>query len=198
MAFKGILEEIQTQQFKNLVSLKDFRQRGEGKGTDILACKSRGLYWLWCKTDLTKLINTEIDLGAHVPISKLIRNRNGLGYVCKINSGKYTVVYNGIGGYKNWTKKSSYGLRGRINQEINCNNKKTGTLNIAGRGLDINDWKVSFFDFEDPENQYILKMFLENSKKLNEENIGNLYNSYANELEILWRMHYGTPILCRH
>ncbi len=195
---KGILEEINSTQKNNIVSLKDFRAKGEGLGTDILASRSRGLYWLWCRTDLNDFIKEELDLGAHVPISKLIKTRNGLDQICKVSSSEFKVVYNGIGGYKTWSQKSYYGLRGRINQEVKCNNTKTGTLNIEGRGLDINDWKVSFFNFDDPENHYILKKLLKNSQKLNENLIEDLYTKYANDLEMLWRMHYGTPILCRY
>ena len=31
----------------------------KGKGTDILPSRSRGLYWLWCKTPLEQLKETK-------------------------------------------------------------------------------------------------------------------------------------------
>lgn len=195
MNFKSIIEEIHKVQKNNLVDLEDFRGRGEGKGTAILPVKSRGLYWLWSKTPIEKLAESLPSEGAHVPIDKLLKNREGLNHICEVSDGDYRVLYNGIGGYTTWTKNSVYGLRGRINQEVICNNIKTGTLNISGRGLDISDWKVSFFDFDDSENRHILAKLSEKEKKIN---IAELYNEFANELEILWRMHYGTPILCRH
>ncbi len=195
MNFKRIIEKIHTIQKTNLVDLTDFRGRGVGKGTELLPVKSRGLYWLWSKTPIEKLAKSLPSEGAHVPIDKLLKNRSGLSHICKVSDGDYRVLYNGIGGYTTWTKKSVYGLRGRINQEVNCNNIKTGTLNIAGRGLSIDEWKVSFFNFDDSENRHILEKLAEEEKVLD---VAKLYNDYANELEILWRMHYGTPILCRH
>src|SRR5690606_38648229 len=93
----------------------------------------------------------------HVPIKKLLHNRNGLDHICKMKEGNYRVLYNGMGGYSEWKKESVYGLRARINQEIISNNTKTGTINIAGLKLDLSDWKVSFFNFDEPNNHHLLK-----------------------------------------
>lgn len=194
MNLKAIIEKIDKLQRENLVSLNDFRGRGKGKGTEILPSRSRGLYWLWCKTPLEQLKQTGHSGGAHVPIKKLLHNRNGLDHICKVKDGQYRVLYNGMGGYAKWKKGSVYGLRGRINQEVICNNTKTGTINIAGLNLDLNDWKVSFFDFDYPENYRLLKELPEAAQWDAEK----IYKEYANELEVLWRMHYGTPILCRY
>ena len=48
--------------------------------------------------------------------------------------------------------------------------------------------KVSFFDFDDPINLGIIK-------KLKSE---NPYTEFANDLETLWRLEFGHPILCRY
>ncbi|MBZ9631250.1 hypothetical protein LB465_10715 [Salegentibacter sp. LM13S] len=194
MFIKNIIEKIDASQRKTLVSLKDFRGRGKGKGTDILPSRSRGLYWLWCKTPLEQLKQTDHHGGAHVPIKKLLHNRNGLDHICKIKEGEYRVLYNGMGGYSKWKKGSYYGLRGRINQEVISNNTNTGTINISGLELDLEDWKVSFFDFNDAENHQLLKKLPE----AKDWDVEKIYKEYANELEVLWRMHYGTPILCRY
>jgi hypothetical protein len=194
MSIKSIIEKIDATQRKTLVDLKDFRARGKGKGTDILPSRSRGLYWLWCKTPLEQLKETKSKGGAHVPIEKLLHNRNGLDHICREKVEGFQVLYNGMGGYSEWRKGSTYGLRGRINQEVISNNTKTGTINIAGLDLDLNDWKVSFFNFDDSENYKLLKE-LPGASNMNEATV---YKEYANELEMLWRMHYGTPILCRY
>ena len=47
---------------------------------------------------------------------------------------------------------------------------------------------MSFFDFDNPENQELLKVL----------NTTNPYQEYAKDLEMIWRLEYGTPILCRH
>jgi len=193
MVFKQIIEEIDKTQRATLVSLTDFRSKG--KGTDILPSQSRGLYWLWCKTPLDAISKIDDGEGAHVPVNKLLRERNGFNYVCKVKEGDFQVLYNGMGGYAKWRKGSTYGLRGRINQEINCTNTKTGTLNLMGRNFNLEDWKVSFFDFEDPNNKPILQML---PMATNEFDPGEYYKEYANTLETLWRMHYGTPVFCRY
>lgn len=197
MIFKQVIEEIEKIQRTTLVSLSDFRSKRKGKGTDILPSQSRGLYWLWCKTPWNAITNMEDAPGAHVPISRLLKERNGFNHICDIKEGDFQILYNGMGGYANWRQGSTYGLRARINQEINCTNTKTGTLNLMGRNLDLEDWKVSFFDFEDLDNKYILEMLPSKKEEL-EFDIGQCYRDYANILEMLWRMHYGTPILCRY
>lgn len=183
MNFKVILQHIESRQKETFCPLPKFLENG----TDILPVKSRGLYWLWTKLDFDILANC-LDTKDHkgeVPIKQLIERRKDLNLICKIKKENFTVVYNGIGGYKVHTK--SYGLRGRILQELNARNIKTGSLNLMNRGFRPEDWAVSFFDFDAPENREIIAL-------LKSE---NCYSDYAADLEMLWRLEYGHPILCR-
>jgi len=192
--FKKVIEKIHEKQLKTIMPLTEFRKRAS---TKKLPAKSRGLYWLWCKTDFNqiKLATTSND-SAQVPIDVLYKTRNGLKMVCKEHHDGFKMVYNGMGGYQKFKKGSSYGLRARINQECVSNNKKTGTLNIKGRGLEEIDWKVSFFDFENADNDSVLKLLDPNPDTDLSKN--KIYKDFANTLEILWRLHYGAPIFCRH
>lgn len=117
----------------------------------------------------------------HVPIDKLVKLREGLNNISSLEKDGFRVVYNGIGGYKK--EPAAFGLRERINQELNSNNRRTGTLNILNRGFNIENWAISFFNFDDPENTEILN--------------GLSYLENANDIEIGWRLEFGTPILCR-
>ena len=180
--FHKIIVAIQEAQIKTLYSISDFRE----KGTHILPVKSRGLYWLWYRGDLATANFKEASCKQEVPIKKLVSQRKGFANICKTTKDDFDIVYNGMGGYKE--KFSSYGLRRRINQELNVKNKGTGTLNIIKRGFNEEDWAVSFFDFDDNENQLILKSL----------EVENTYKEYANTLEILWRLEYGIPVLCRY
>ena len=187
--YKNIIEQIQAAQLKTLMPLAEFRNK---KSIDKLPTESRGLYWLWCKTDFSKIALEATEKGsAHVPLDVLYNTRTDLEHVCKIKHNEFVMVYNGIGGFKTWRKGSTYGLRARINQECVSNNTKTGTLNIEAR-LNREDWMVSYFDFEDEKNDSILKLL---DPQLNK---AKLYENMANTLEILWRLHYGIPIFCRH
>lgn len=187
--YKNIIEQIQAAQLDTIMPLAEFRNK---KSIDKLPTESRGLYWLWCKTDFSKIALDAAEKGsAHVPLDVLYNTRTDLEHVCKIKYNEFVMVYNGIGGFKTWRKGSTYGLRARINQECVSNNTKTGTLNIEAR-LNREDWMVSYFDFEDEKNDSILKLL---DPQMNR---AKLYENMANTLEILWRLHYGIPIFCRY
>jgi hypothetical protein len=183
--YKKLLSAIQEEQLKTIVSAAAFKSKS---GTETLGTKRRGLYWLWTSWTNEQLETVIHDTTKvrHVPIAKLVNSRKGLQCICKQTHNKYRLVYNGIGGYRTATK--AFGLRERILQEITCNDGRTGTLNISHSCEDLDDWAVSFFDFDTPANKKILSVL--NSKQT--------YIDHATVLENLWRLEYGTPILCRH
>jgi hypothetical protein len=144
------------------------------------------MYWFW--TDLSfELLEETISLEntKEVPIGKLVKSRKELNCISKVSKDDFIVVYNGIGGYRTETK--SFGLRERINQEISCNDYRTGTLNL-NRMFSLENWAISYFDFDDEENKQLLNIL----------NTKEPYLDFAKELENLWRLEFGTPILCRH
>ncbi|MCX2679429.1 hypothetical protein OOZ15_05690 [Galbibacter sp. EGI 63066] len=188
MGIKKVLEDINKIQLQNYWSVKEFRNNPKlGKG--------RGIYWIWTNLTFGELKKTKNNPNhkAEVPIEKLIREREELNYICNIRVNDFRVVYNGIGGYSGKTvkEKSSYDLRGRINQEFFSNDPRTGTLNLRNRNnFNIDNWAISYFDFNKNEN--ILKQLPE------PKNNKSYYESYANMLEMNWRIEYGHPILNRH
>ena len=182
MNYKIILQEIQKRQLEHFYSLDDFISMG----TTLLPKYRRGLYWFWSRLDYQLLREAKDNHKSEVPISKLIEQRIGLNSICHIENKNFKVMYNGIGGYK--TNPRSYGLRERILQEINSTDIRTGTLNIRNRYENNINWAVSFFDFDDEENKKYFPF-------LNEP---DAYKNYASDLEKLWRLEFGHPILCRH
>ncbi|AFG36969.1 hypothetical protein [Spirochaeta africana] len=186
--FKNVLKAIQEQQVKSFYSLNVFKE--------FLATKRRGMYWIWTKLSWDELeqIQTK-ELTKEVPIAELVRMRQKLNNICTIKNGDYRIVYNGIGGYR--TESKSFGLRERINQELNCNNERTGTLNIKNRNPETvscdarqweSQWAVSFFDFDEQGSADILAS----------HGFGtDSYNQYAHDLELSWRIEFGVPILNR-
>lgn len=185
----SILAKIQERQQATFCLLEDFYDNDHPKS---LSRKRRGLYWIWSKLEPGDLENTKTRDGTmEVPIEKLACQRHGLANICGITHKKhkgFVIVYNGIGGYKTKTPTSS-GLRERILQEFNCNDPRTGTLNLLnrpGKFQDKGNWAVSYFDFEDETNSDLKKKF-----KLD-------YAKHAKYLEMNWRIEYGTPILTRH
>ncbi len=187
--YHKIIVAIQDAQIKNLYPIADFIKKGAGKGIHLLPTKSRGLYWLWFKGDLTTANFDTVEKkeeNKEVPIKELVNQRKGFAHICKTTKEGFTIVYNGMGGYRE--KFSSYGLRGRINQELYSKDHRTGTLNVIKRGFNKEDWAVSFFDFDAKENSDIIKLLASDEP----------YKLHANTLEILWRLEYGTPVLCRY
>ena len=134
------------------------------------------------------MIGFELTENNHVPISSLVSQRKGLANVCSILYKDYRIVYNGKGGYDK--EPAAFGLRERINQEINCADSRTGTLNIQNRfhfnkeQTNLENWGVSYFDFDQESHKDILK--------------GISYKEHSGILETLWRLEYGTPILSRY
>ncbi len=193
---KEILKQINDKQLSTFCTLKEFYKNKEHYNK--LPLKNRGLYWIWTKIPFPELAQLQTRISTQeVPFQKLLNNRRDLEHVCKIEQNSFRLVYNGIGGY---TKEpASFGLRERINQEIHCNDYRTGTLNILNRGnignskIYLEDWGVSFFNFDSENNQGIISK-LEVEKDAEK----SAYTLYAKELELLWRLQYGTPILCRH
>lgn len=182
MNYKTIVNEIQIKQFNDFYCLADFLNIG----TSALPKNRRGLYWLWTRLDFEQLKDVKNNHNSEVPISKLIEQRIGLSTICQIEHNGYKVVYNGIGGYK--TNPKGFGLRERIMQEYNSKDHRTGSLNLKNRNLNINDWAISFFDFDDEKNKNVFEFLKEEEAYIN----------YASDLEKLWRIEFGHPILCRH
>lgn len=175
MTYKQILHKIDEVQISNFVSIDDFRNIDLD---NTLHTEQQGLYWFW--TNLTNEQLKQIDTrenSKEVPISYLTYKRESLSHSCNYFHGGFRIVYNGIGS----------GLRERILQELKCSSKNTGTLNLQRR-TNLNNWRVSYFNFSNPKNQDIIK-------ELSDESFP--YYSYAEELERDWRIEFGQPILNR-
>ena len=187
MDIKEILTQINEKQIKTLTTVRDFQNT---LNTSKLPRRHRGLYWIWTNLSFDQLQQIETKLGSkEVPIDVLVKYRRNLKHTFQEKQDDFYVVYNGKGGYVKNPPNS--GLRERILQEFNCTNSKTGTLNLINRNAPYNavdNWKVSFFDFDDKENLSILNLF---------DKSENPYLKYSNMLELCWRIEFGIPVLNR-
>ena len=177
MTYKHFLHKIDEVQLSTFSNIEDF------KNMDLensLYTNSQGLYWFW--TNLTNEELKEIDFNIdsrEVPIAYLTERRDSLNNICNYYHEGFRIVYNGIGS----------GLRERILQEINCNAKNTGTLNLQRR-TNLDNWRVSYFNFTDSKNQKIISALGNGSNY-------SLYYEFSQEIERDWRLEFGTPILNR-
>jgi hypothetical protein len=182
MDYKSVLQQIQQRQLETFCTLEKFLR----EGTFLLPRRKRGLYWLWTRLDYDLLSLARDNHKSEVPFIKLIAQRSKLNYLSTIEHDGYKIIYNGIGGYK--TNPPKFGLRERILQELNSMDHRTGTLNILNRFDNKEDWGISFFDFDNEKNKLIFN-FLNND---------DAYLKYASDIEKLWRLEFGHPILCRY
>lgn len=189
MDYKNILTEIQNRQLTTFCNVSTFRDKTHIQN---LPTKHRGLYWIWTNLSFEDLlkITTRPDT-MEIPISQLVSQRIDLKNTNKISKNGFKIVYNGIGGYQK--EPAAFGLRERINQELNCSNKRTGTLNLLNRlntkFNKIDNWAISYFDFDSQDNLDIVNRLTFNR---------NHYLDNAKSIETNWRIEYGTPILTRH
>lgn len=184
MDYKNILTEIQNRQLTTFCSVSDFRDKEHILN---LPTKQRGLYWIWSNLSFDNLqrITTRPDT-KEVPIAQLVSQRHNLKNTNKISLNGFTIVYNGIGGYER--EPAAFGLRERINQELNCNDRRTGTLNLLNRLNNLNsidNWAISYFNFDDPNNLAIINQLSFNR---------NHYLDNAKTIETNWRIEFGTQI----
>ncbi|WP_431244228.1 hypothetical protein ACQ9BO_07645 [Flavobacterium sp. P21] len=182
MDYKNVLQQIQEIQLETFCTLDRFLS----EGTVLLPRHRRGLYWLWSRLDYDLLSLARDNHKSEVPIIKLIAQRSKLSYISTVEHNGFKIIYNGIGGYK--SNPPAFGLRERILQELNCMDHRTGTLNILKRFDNQEDWAISFFDFDDNNNKAIFGFLYEE----------DAYSKYASDIEKLWRLEFGHPILCRN
>jgi len=136
-----------------------------------------GLYWVYTSHSEEELRAAlpAPNRGA-VPVAVLAQHRNSLANICKREVDGFRLVYNGIGGLG---KKGTGGLRERVLQECK-GGEGTGTLGICNTSLsDLSRWRFS----------YVLWRELNHLEPLS-------YPEDARNIETMWRLHYGWPILC--
>jgi hypothetical protein len=180
MRHRRIVELIHRHQANNVITFDV--QNGRTVLTGNLPRGASGLYWFWTSYSIEELANCTRphQLTGEVNISQLAIERNVLEYICQVTSNEFRVVYNGKGG----STTNGYGLRERILQEIR-GQEGTGSLSILNSS--VNDharWQITYLDFE-------------NEAFLNELGEDISYQNEGETFEMLWRLHFGWPILCR-
>lgn len=139
--------------------------------------KSHGLYWLFTNYSIAELksCTKSTDKGA-TDIGFLAALHENFAHISTITNDGFMLVYNGMAG-------KSCGLRERIHQQFN-GGKGTGCLSILRSSLnDLNRWRVSY-------------VILQVSKSQTPDVSAN-YEKHAKDLERIWRLQYGWPLLCK-
>lgn len=171
-----LLHQIETVRQSRLLSISR-KPNGYIQIEDAPPTKSDGLYWLFTSYSLDELKNciNSNDNGA-IDITSLATLHENLPHISTITDKGFMLVYNGIGG-------NSCGLRGRIHQHFNGGNG-TGCLSILKSSLkDLNRWRVSYVTLQ-----------VRNGEQ---PDVQANYADHAKNLERIWRLQYGWPLLCK-
>lgn len=151
-----------------------------GKGQLALSSppptKASGMYWIYTDYPVEVLQEcTQSPQKGAVDIGRLARQHEGLAHVCTIAVSGFRVVYNGVAGGK-------CGLRERIHQHFN-GGEGTGALSICRSSLaELAHWRVSYVLYSPGES---------------DQPEVACDPDYHRDLERLWRLQHGWPLLCR-
>lgn len=173
--YRDILEKLHALQRSRVSSIEIANKRlalANGPPT-----RQSGLYWIYTTyTDNDFQHASPSSKKGSVDFKRLACRHSRLANICTDSLDNFRVVYNGIGGVGS---KGGGGLRERILAEFR-GGEGTGSLAVTDGTLgDLSRWRYSYvlwaeIDFVSPYN----------------------YSNFAAELELLWRIQYGWPVLC--
>ncbi|EKB19400.1 hypothetical protein HMPREF1170_03840 [Aeromonas veronii AMC35] len=134
--------------------------------------KANGFYWIYTKLPIEKLIESATPINqAHVDISLMASTHQGLKYIIKQTKSDYWCIYNGKG----------TNLKQRISAAFTNTNGATGKLALT-RVFKDDEFRVKFVVCNISNTEYGIK---------------DTFDSLERDLERVWRLNYGWPILCR-
>jgi hypothetical protein len=140
--------------------------------------KAAGIYWLYTDYTVSEIEScaTHTSKTNAVPIAELASLHRDLPYIStKTELERFRVVYNGIAG-------PTLGVLGRIRQHFN-GGEGTGCLNILNTSLDdLSRWRISYVLFGTSD----------------QHDVNIDFATHAKNLERMWRLTFGWPLLCRH
>ncbi len=137
-----------------------------------IPAKSSGFYWIYTKLNIQDFLSSPTPANPkHVDFSRLSRVHKNLKHVIKQCEDGYWCIYNGKG------KK----LKNRVVAEFSNTNGKTGTLALS-RCFDESAFKVKYVMCDSPND---------------EKGILPEYACLEKDIERMWRLNNGWPLLCR-
>jgi hypothetical protein len=152
-------------------------QRGQLKIEGAPPTGSSGHYWIFTNYSHAELkaCTPSSDRNA-IDIAKLATLHERLAHICDIAICGYRLVYNGVAG-------PGCGIRERLGQHFN-GGAGTGCLSIGRSSLtDLSRWRVSYASFATSSGA--------------PPDLDCDFDVYAKDLERMWRLQYGWPLLCR-
>ncbi|MGL5842516.1 MAG: hypothetical protein ACRCYK_12055 [Aeromonas hydrophila] len=134
--------------------------------------EANGFYWIYTKLSIEKLIESAAPINqVHVDLSLMASTHQGLKSIIKQTKSDYWCIYNGKG----------TNLKKRISAAFTNTNGATGKLALT-RVFKEDEFRVKFIVCNSSNTDY---------------GINDSFGDLERDLERVWRLNYGWPILCR-
>ena len=139
---------------------------------DEISTSASGFYWIYTKLPLNQFLNAKRPSNtAHIDFSQMAKLHKGLNSVIAQSNNDYWCIYNGKG--KQLKTRLSAGFKNTIGV--------TGKLALT-RCYNENDFRIKFIICQSNNASH---------------GITEKYDDVQRDLERVWRLHYGWPLLCR-
>lgn len=179
--YNDLIEKIEIDRIKNVFFAEalynnisnDNNEENNDDEVKLIEAHKYGLYWIYTDYLLEDVKNSNPSKHEKaIKINFLAKLHEDLPNICKIENEKFQLVYNGIAGPR--TEKGK-GVRERLLQHFGNGSANTGCIAIGSTNLNkLKKWKFSYAELTKNE-----------------------YEKYSKDLERIWRLKYGWPLLCR-
>lgn len=131
-----------------------------------------GFYWIYTKLNIQRFLESPDPINPkHVNFRQLSSVHKGSKYVVQQKEDEYWCIYNGKGKQ----------LKNRIVAEFSNTSGKTGTLALS-RCFQATDFRIKYVMCDNPNNS---------------KGILPVYSCLERDIERVWRLNNGWPLLCR-
>lgn len=134
--------------------------------------KASGFYWIYTKIPITQFIHSPKPSNpVHVNFSLMASTHQGLKSIIEQSGSDYWCIYNGKG----------TNLKDRMSAAFTNTNGETGKLALT-RVFKEDDFRVKFIVCD---------------SDITAHGVSYSFDSLQRDLERVWRLNYGWPLLCR-
>lgn len=158
------------EKINSLLDLQNYSTLQDAKSK--IQSKDSGFYWIYTKLPITQFINSSSPSNpVHVDFSLMASTHQGLKSIIKQNCSEYWCIYNGKG----------TNLKDRMSAAFTNTNGKKGKLALT-RVFKEDDFRVKFIVCNSDNTSH---------------GVNDSFDSLQRNLERVWRLNYGWPLLCR-
>jgi len=158
------------ERISSLLDQQNYRTLKEARSE--IPSRASGFYWIYTKLPITEFINSpKPNNPAHVDFSLMSSAHQGLKWVIEQNGSEHWCIYNGKG----------TNLKDRLSAAFTNTDGQTGKLALT-RHFKEDDFQIKFIVCSNNNTDY---------------GVSESFDCIQRDLERVWRLNYGWPLLCR-